>query len=146
MLDRYKILNLKGHTEDCAGVLDLKNNVLVSGDSLQLYGIGRYGTNVEDPSGYFDTFDRLFAMKLDAIVSSHDYYPLGSAAIGADAARKYLETCKEAYELILDTVREHPGLDAREIAKIYNSNNEELPLLSWWSVEKAMEYLNQIGK
>lgn len=141
LFGRFKLLNLKGHTDDGLGVLDIKENILVSGDGLQLYGGGRYGTNISNPGGYIETLNRLKKLNLNGIISSHSYEPLGAEAFGKASAVKYIETCKEAFDLIVRIINENKEKNSEEIAKIYNAEN--LPTLSSWTVDNIAEYLKQ---
>ncbi len=95
LLNRFKMLNLKGHTEDSLAVLDIKTNTLLSCDSLQSYGVGRFKTLVEDTEKYFDSIKRVRALNLDTIIASHEYEPLGSI-IEKKKIPEFLEHCKNA--------------------------------------------------
>lgn len=143
LLDRYKILLLMGHTEDSIGILDTKSNILVSTDCLQLYGIGIYGTGLALAGEYIKTLEKLRKLNLEGIITSHDYYPLGSTAFGGDMVAKYLDTCADALNLIIKTIEENTSSTPDEIANIYNSSYPELPLISGWTVENVINYLKQ---
>ncbi len=95
LLNRFKVLNLKGHTNDSLGILDLKTNTLLSCDSLQMYGIDRFKTLVEDKEEYLKTIERIKSLSLDAIIASHEYEPLGSIAEG-EKISEFLQECVNA--------------------------------------------------
>ncbi len=97
LFGRFQLVNLKGHTEDGLAVLDTVDQILVTGDCLQLDGVGRYGTGVSDGEGYFRTLDRVRAMGLQGIFASHDYRPLGFAARGQAEVARYLDECEAIY-------------------------------------------------
>ncbi len=95
LLERFQMLNLKGHTQDSLGVFDLETKALISCDSLQLNGIDKYGILIEDVDLYRKTIDRLRTMPIDAIYASHEYEPLGSVATGEEV-EAYLDCCERA--------------------------------------------------
>ncbi len=98
LLDRFKMLNLKGHSDDSLGVLDVKNNILLSCDSLQLRGVGRYPTYFYDYHQYINTIERIRKLKPTSIIASHDYVPCGYIAKGRKEIEIYLEEAVKAAE------------------------------------------------
>ncbi|MBR2352956.1 MAG: MBL fold metallo-hydrolase [Clostridia bacterium] len=98
IMDRLQVVHLPGHTVYAVGYLDLKHRLLLSGDCLQLRGVGKYTRGVSDKEAYFSSIERLKTMEIEIIVASHDYVPLGSTAKGKEAVAKYLETCKKVIE------------------------------------------------
>lgn len=139
LLERYKLLNLKGHTNDGLGIYDLKNGVLLSADALQMYGIGDYGTNLDNLHGYFEALEEISALKPSVIFSSHYYYPHGSFAKGDEAVQKYINACYEAVELIKNTIKESQYTDYQKIADEYNSIYPTLPRISGWTVKHVAD-------
>lgn len=141
LLDRYKILNLKGHSDDSAGILDIEENILISADCLQLYGITKYGTGVAMPAEYMNTLDRVRALGLNGLITSHEYVPLGSLAFGNESVIKYLDTCADAVRLIVNTIKQNSAASAEELSKIYTSEHKDLPTVNAWvfsNITKAM--------
>ncbi len=96
LLNRFKMLNLKGHSEDSLGVVDIKNNTLLSFDSLQLKGVGRYPTYFYDYDVYISTIKRVRELNPDTVVASHDYEPCGYIANGKEEIKIYLDECIKA--------------------------------------------------
>lgn len=141
LLTRYKILCLKGHTEDSIGILDLKTNVLITADALQLYGSGRYGTGLAVPGEYIKTLEKVKSLSLNGLIASHEYEPLGSTAIGTDEINKYVDTCREALDLIVKTINENKSSSPEEIASIYNSEYPALPTIDGWTVTNVIRDL-----
>lgn len=142
LLDRYQILNLKGHSEDSAGILDIDKNILISADCLQLYGITKYGTGVEIPVEYMRTIDRVRKIGLNGLITSHEYAPLGSLAFGNKAVTEYLDTCEDAVNLLVNTIKQNPSSSAEELVKIYASEHKELPTVNTWVFSNMMKAIS----
>ena len=96
LLDRLQVVSLPGHTVDSIAFLDVETKTLLSGDCLQLYGVGKYKKGVGHRDLYRGSIDRLRQMDIERIVAAHEYDPLGSLADGKQAVRAYLEVCLEA--------------------------------------------------
>ena len=86
---------LPGHTEKSAGFFDEGNGTLLSGDCLQLGGIGKYRNGIKYPELYKASVERVRGMNVKRLVASHEYDPLGSAATGRKEIEKYLDCCLE---------------------------------------------------
>lgn len=97
IMRRFRVIHLPGHTAYSVGYFDIQNRLLLSGDCLQLRGVGKYTNGVSDREAYFASISRLKAMRIDCIVASHDYVPLGSTARGEKEVIRYLDACKEVY-------------------------------------------------
>lgn len=91
-------LHLPGHTADSMGYFDTRTHTLLSGDCLQLRGVGRYRNGVSDPAQYVRSVERLRAMPIECIVAAHEYDPLGSIARGRAAVLAYLDACIQAIQ------------------------------------------------
>ncbi len=90
---RLQMLALPGHSSYSVGYLDLPTKTLISGDCLQLAGVGKYVNGIRYPDRYLSSIERLKAMEIHRIIASHDYVPLGSLAEGREAVLHYLDTC-----------------------------------------------------
>lgn len=93
LLGRLKVIHLPGHTEESCGYYDLQTRTLLSGDCLQLAGVGKYIHGINHRERYRDSVRRLTDMDIYRIVAAHEYVPLGSIAEGKTAVRDYLEAC-----------------------------------------------------
>lgn len=93
ILDRLQTVALPGHTKTSVAYLDLQTKSLLSGDCLQLKGIGKYRNNITDPLLYQASIKRLMTMGIDRIIAAHEFDPLGSLAEGRQAVQHYLEVC-----------------------------------------------------
>ena len=90
---RLKAVSLPGHTRDSMAFLDLPTGTLLSGDCLQLFGVGKYRSGIGYPDLYRRSVERLRGMELSQIVAAHEYDPLGSIARGKEEIEAYLSTC-----------------------------------------------------
>ena len=84
---------LPGHTDHSVGFLDLETKTLLSGDCLQLEGIGKYRNGIGFPYLYIESCEKLEKMNISRIVTAHEYDPLGSIADGEAEVEKYLDLC-----------------------------------------------------
>lgn len=98
--DRYQVLNLKGHMDECLAVLDLKTKTLITCDALQQYGVGHYNTTVTDRFAYFDTLDRVATLDIERIIGAHDFDPMGYDVVGKDKIRECLDVCRKCVKEI----------------------------------------------
>ena len=94
LMNRLRVVHLPGHNAYSVGYLDEANRLLLSGDCLQLRGVGKYTHGIRDREAYLVSVARLERMELSAIVASHEYVPLGSIAEGKEAVAQYLAECK----------------------------------------------------
>ena len=99
--DRLQVVALPGHTDHSVGFLDLKTNTLLSGDCLQLEGVGKYRDGIGFPSLYIESCEKLKKMNISRIVTAHEYDPLGSIADGEAEVEKYLDLCIEISKRLL---------------------------------------------
>ena len=93
VFERLQTLLLPGHTEDSLGFFDLRTKTLLSGDCLQLKGIGKYRNGISFPRQYRQSIERLKKMDICRIVAAHEYDPLGSVAQGKREVLEYLQAC-----------------------------------------------------
>lgn len=131
LLGRFQVMILPGHTADTLGVWDLMTGVLLSTDCLQCFGGGKYGTNIEFPTAYRCTLERLEALRPTAIVASHAYTPLGDAAYGEEEVSDYITACRIALDDLANTVRRFPNDTPEELADRYNNTTHRPPVSPW---------------
>ena len=96
ILDILQVVALPGHTLDSIAFFDVETKTLLSGDCLQLYGVGKYKKGVGHRDCYRNSIEKLRKMDLKRIVAAHEYEPLGSVAEGESAIAEYLHTCLAA--------------------------------------------------
>lgn len=97
IFDGICTVSMPGHTEDCIGVLDMRSNTLISGDSLQGAGVDKYRCYTENSSKYLDTVNRIKNDgRIENILFSHAYEPWNSdRAVGRKEVENCLLECKK---------------------------------------------------
>ena len=128
LFKNIQFLSLPGHSFDSGALLDRRTNSIITGDCLQLWGITKYGCGIGSPIEYKKSIARLKNIKLDNLFASHEYYPLGSRAVGAENVKKYLKECDDFYnELILFALsyKRKGILDSEKIATDFNMQKEK---------------------
>ena len=131
-LGALKVVTIPGHTADSAAILDTRSNTLITGDSLQVYGIfgsGPWGANISLPVEHIEAVEKVRALGVDAIYTAHDYHPCGTVARGEAEVNRMLDGCLEPIGIVKKLVRENPEKDDAEIAVMYNAA-AELPRLN----------------
>ena len=93
--ENIQIYEMFGHTTDCIGVLDLRDGVLISGDGLQGYGVGKYRCYLEDKNEYLKTLEKIKKDKRIAnILFAHEYEPwFKDSILGRMKVEKCLQDC-----------------------------------------------------
>lgn len=93
---------LPGHCSDMYGYYDARSGTLISGDALQICGVGRYGCGLGNFSEYMRTLEKVTEKISPArLVASHDYYPLGFCAEGGSEIFEYIRESREYAEYIM---------------------------------------------
>ena len=140
---------LTGHDAHGLALLDPRTRTLLSGDAVQLCGIDRWGTGVFDVEGYLDSLDRISAMDVELLVTSHEYYPLGQTAEGREAIAKYLTASREALrELIslVDASDSSPEETAKAITEAKRKTEPSFPAQQTGTIKAIDKYLkNAVG-
>lgn len=106
LLDGLQVLHLPGHTRRSVGYLDLASKTLLSGDCLQLGGVGKYRNGIGYPAFYMESIEKLRRMDVERIVAAHEFDPLGSMAEGKAAVTEYLDTCAEIAQALIKSETE----------------------------------------
>lgn len=130
-LDVLQVVTIPGHSMDSAGVLDTRDNTLVSGDSLQLYGIfgsQPWGAAIYFMSAHFEAVAKLRTMEIDNILTAHDYHPYGYLHQGKEAVAKVLDACVEPLLRLKKLSAENPELDNKQLAALYNTDTTVPPV------------------
>lgn len=118
ILKDIEIIELKGHSEDSIGVIECKTNSLISGDAIQLYGIGRFGCGVANGKEYLETLDKLSRCNFENIFAAHNYAFLGERAVGKKQVDKYISEAKKNYLEIVAYVKEKVSQGINDIIQI----------------------------
>jgi len=130
-MDVLKLVSIPGHTDDSAAVFDTRTNTMITGDSLQVYGIfgsEEWGSNINLTSEYLEAIKKLRKMEIDNIYSAHDYHPYGFKAEGRDAVRKFIDGSEEPIIKILELIKNNPELDDLAIHDLYKNSDKVPPV------------------
>lgn len=141
LLGCLRAVEIPGHTMDSMGLLDVRTGTLLTGDSLQLYGIfgsGNWGANIRFPREHAAAIENIRKLDVRTIVASHDYHPCGHIARGNAEIDRYMSNCLAPLEDVRALIAAHPDLDDEEIAKIYNESRH-LPTLGAHVVRACRE-------
>ena len=131
LLDDLKAIAIPGHTYDSCGILDTRTNTLITGDSLQFYGIygsGDWACNIRLPIEHMEALDKLRNLAVDTVYMAHDYHPCGYVLCGNDNINSTLDLCIEPLRFIRDIILKNPHKTDEEIRSIFNS--EDLPTVN----------------
>ena len=126
-LDELKVVTIKGHTSDCAGLYDCRTKTFITGDCLQVWGIvgsENWAANIRFPVYYFKDIEKVRGMDIDLLLTAHDYYPLGYKAKGTEEINRYLDGCREPLLKLKQLILENPTVDDEGICDIYNVSKE----------------------
>lgn len=132
LLDTLRVVCIPGHTADSAALLDLRDNTLISGDCLQLYGIfgsGLWGANINFPAAHKNAIRKLRKMEIQSILPAHDYHPLGTSYVGQAEVAAALDACEAPLDRVLTLLGEQPMQKDEEICARYNEGGK-LPTLA----------------
>lgn len=141
ILDDLFVVTIPGHTTDSAGIYDRRTKTLISGDSLQLYGIfgsGKWASNINYPSKHLKALDKLRRTDIEKICTAHNYHPLGQIYSGKDDVSKAIDYCIEPLENIIRLIDANPGMNDEEITVLYNKTGN-LPTLGSHVVKAVRE-------
>lgn len=142
-MDCLRVVAIPGHTVDSSGILDIRSNTLISGDSLQLHGImgsGNWAANIRLTGEHINAVERLRNMEIDRILTAHDYVPFGYD-YDKDTVPKALDSCIEPLIRIKDLITANPDMTDEEITAIYN--NPDIPKLGSHVVTAARKYFSE---
>lgn len=137
-LDALRVIFIPGHSSCSEAIYDTRDNSLITGDCLQLYGIfgsGNWACNISLPKKHFDALEKLEKMEISAIYTAHDYHPMGQFFVGKDKVKEAIENCKEPLVKIMNMITDFPALSNEEIAEKYNAP-KTLPKLGSHVVER----------
>ena len=144
-LDVLKVVFITGHSPCSQAIYDTRDNSMLTGDSLQLYGIfgsGEWACNIKWPAPHFEALEKLEKMDISAIYTAHDYHPLGQFYIGKEKIQEAIDACRAPLFNIMQMIKDTPSLTDEEITLLYNKDGK-LPTLSL-GVVKALRALGNL--
>lgn len=124
LADQVCAISVHGHTMDSIALYDRGTRTLLTGDSLQLYGIfgaDFWGANISYPAAHLQALDKLRGMKVDRVLWSHDYHPMGLGAEGREAFLQALEYCRAPLMEVAELLKRYPEKDDQTIRGMYNA-------------------------
>jgi len=136
--DRLKVYTAPGHDTECLLIHDLPTNTLITGDSLQGFGmLGCDGAGVafyKDLAGYRSTVEKAAALDPDNIIAGHDFSPVGCLARGKKEVKVFLDNCRQAmaiYDCLVRRLLDAGVTDMAAIARsvLHSIGAEEPPYL-----------------
>lgn len=139
LFDGWQTLHLPGHALDCLGLYDQSTGVLLTGDALQLRGIGRFGCGLAAPNAYLQTIEKVRTLAPQVILTAHTYAPHGDRAEGAAERARYLDGCADAAREIAAFVGVHRQRTAEEIAAAFRAQHADWPLLPKSTVKNILK-------
>ena len=132
LLDVLRVVTIPGHTADSMALLDTRTGTMLTGDSLQLYGIygsGPWGSNICLPVEHIQAVEKVRALPVEEILTAHDYHPCGYHYVGREQITRALDSCVAPIMRVKELLTAHPDAEDAAIQKLYN-DAEYLPNLN----------------
>ena len=127
----FRAVAIPGHSMDSAGLYDTRTNTMITGDSLQLYGIfgsQDWGSNIGMPAEHLEAIEKLRKIDIENIYSAHDFHPYGYAFVGKKAVSDAFSASETPIKNIAKLILDNPGLSDAEIREIYNASAKIPPV------------------
>jgi glyoxylase-like metal-dependent hydrolase (beta-lactamase superfamily II) len=116
---------IPGHSLDSSAIYDERTKTLITGDSLQLYGIfgsQDWGSNIALAAEHLAALEPIYALDVEEIYTAHDFHPYGMCFIGKTAVKAALDACSAPLFAIRDLIKANPDRTDAEIREIYNAS------------------------
>ena len=127
---RLQIIHTPGHDTECISLLDTQTNSILTGDSIQAFGMtGVDGAGMafyKDLPAYRKSMDKIQMLNVENIIFSHDFRPFGYAARGREEVRTMLKVCKVAPEIYTMLVRKKMNEGITELDQLSLAVLDEL--------------------
>lgn len=123
LLEGLRVITIEGHSKDSCGILDTTDRTLISGDSLQLYGIygsGKWGAAIVFPQAHFKALEKLEGLAIDRILTAHNYHPMQYDCSGSDAVASAIVYCREPLIKLMELIKTQNELTDAELTALYN--------------------------
>ena len=118
----FRCITIPGHTPDSMALLDERTNTLITGDSLQqfgLFGSEDWGANITLPTEHFAALEKVRKLGADQLLTAHDYHPFGYRADSREAIDRVLDACAEPLLRLRAMIAAQPELDDARIRQAY---------------------------
>lgn len=146
ILDHLVCYSLPGHSDDAGGILDLRTDALITGDSIQLWGIGKYGCGVGDATQYKKTIKRIIKVSPNRLYPSHAYFPFGDCAISKEAVKNYLIESKNVFDKLINWTFDFYNKGETDPTKISECINKYIqivtpnaPIIPAWTISSILK-------
>ncbi|MBE6548703.1 MAG: MBL fold metallo-hydrolase [Ruminococcaceae bacterium] len=121
----FTVVAIPGHTLDSSALYDERTKTLITGDSLQLFGIfgsEDWGANIALPTEHLEAVEKLRGMDIESIYAAHDYHPYGYAYVGREAVENALDAASRPLLTMKKMIENNPDKTDAEIREMYNSS------------------------
>ena len=122
---------IPGHSADSSAIYDSRTKTLITGDSLQLYGIfgsQDWGSNIGMPAEHLAALSPLYEIDIEEIHTAHDFHPYGICYVGKEAVKSALDACREPLLNMCALIKANPEKSDAEIREMYNSSAKIPPV------------------
>lgn len=126
ILGCLQVIFVPGHTANAMALLDTRTGTLLSGDSLQLYGIfgsGLWGSNISFPKAHLEAVEKLRRYEINTVCGAHDFYPCGYLAQGKEEVGSFLDACRDSLLQLKAYLGENLSLSDEELAEAFNASH-----------------------
>ena len=79
------------------------------------------GAVLKGQGGFLAALDKLDGMRIDTLLTAHDYHPYGWRADGETAVTAYVDACRQALNTIKKLVLDERGLDDEALCKEFEA-------------------------
>ena len=131
LLGVLTVHEIPGHSLDSSAIYDSRTKTLITGDSLQLYGIfgsEDWGSNIALAAEHLSAIKPLYNIDIEEIHTAHDFHPYGICYIGKDAVKAALDACRQPLLDMRELIIGHPEKSDAEIREIYNAKAKNPPV------------------
>lgn len=127
LLGCLRVVHTPGHTPDSICVFDERTRTLLTFDTTQGFGVGRFGSGISDVPRYLASLDRMASLSAEHLVAAHDFLPIGSSAHGHDAVCRYIDGCRQSVAELTAFVANALPLSPEDISKKYVATYPDRP-------------------
>lgn len=146
--NKIKIIFTPGHDDDCISFLDVTNNILLTGDSIQQHGTDTQGMALYMYiDKYIETLTKLKNMNIEGIISGHPFNPYHEYIFTKDKVNSFLSFNLSIVKEYNDLIKKNITKDIHELVKmIIENNNQKLPnhlFLGLYTVNEHLIYIKK---
>jgi glyoxylase-like metal-dependent hydrolase (beta-lactamase superfamily II) len=127
----FRVVRIPGHSADSAAILNTCTGVMITGDSLQLYGIfgsQDWGSNIALPAEHIAAVNELRSLDVQRIYTAHDFHPYGFSYIGREAVLKAYDAAIQPLLNMKEVILQNPSMTDAQIREVYNASGKIPPV------------------